>query len=89
VQFIVSFVTAPFHSYYRMSVYRLRRPLRFKHVGVNVRLRLTDIQSIRSVHRPFLRLTTTFYSSRYIQYHSDLALLDDNAGVYVVPSHGP
>jgi len=50
--FIVSFVTAPFHSYYRMSLYSLDRPLHFKHVGVNVRLRLTDIQSIRSVSKP-------------------------------------
>ena len=52
VQFIVSFVTAPFHSYYRMSLYRLVRPLHFKHVGVNVRLRLTHIQSVRSVSNP-------------------------------------
>ena len=49
VQFIASFVTAPFHSYYRMSLYRLGGPLHFKHIGVNVRLRLTDIQSIRYV----------------------------------------
>ena len=41
------------------------------------------------LHRPFLRFTTKFYSSRYIQYHIYLSLLDNNGGLYVVPSHGP